>query len=385
MNRFPREDYRVLEPYAPDRRPVAVDLSDNTNRWGPHPAALAVLRNASPDSLTRYPSVYADALKSAVAERVGVPEECVATGCGSDDLLDSTFRAVSPGGGTVSYMDPTFSMIPIFARMNGLESVAVSWREGEEDPTRLLGAGTGETTDTGTAGGPDAAVDATPDAIYVCAPNNPTGLVPRKGWMEELLEAVGNDGPVVLLDEAYAEFADESWVGRAPETRRLLVLRTLSKAFGLAGLRIGYAVGSAEVIAEVEKSRGPYKVGRIDEEAAVQALRAPSNWIDDIVRQTRENRTRLIGELDDRMFRPLPSQGNFVFLPVAPRTSGEVTAELRERGVAVRPFSGVPELGDGVRVTIGPWETLERFLDALDEVIPSGGVPAPAGSGGSGS
>lgn len=349
MSSFPRKDYGALEPYAPDRRPVAVDLSDNTNRWGPHPAALAVIRNASPESLTRYPGVYADTLKSAVAERWGVPGECVATGCGSDDLLDSTFRAVSAGGGIVAYMDPTFSMIPIFSRMNGLESVAVPWSEAEEDPERLVETGA--------------------DAVYVCAPNNPTGLVPRPGWLDDLLEAVGPDGPVVVLDEAYAEFADESWVARAPDTRRLLVLRTLSKAFGLAGLRIGYAVGPAEVVAEVEKSRGPYKVGRIDEEAAVQALRAPTDWIDDIVRQSRDNRTRLIGELDDRQLRPLPSQGNFVFLPVAPRSTSEVTAGLRERGIAVRPFPDVPGLGDGVRITIGPWEMMERFLDALDEVL----------------
>ncbi|MFP3947402.1 MAG: pyridoxal phosphate-dependent aminotransferase [Longimicrobiales bacterium] len=346
---FPREDYRVLEPYAPDRRPVAVDLSDNTNRWGPHPAALAVFRNASPESLTRYPSVYADTLKSAVAERWDVPGECVATGCGSDDLLDSTFRAVSAGGGAVAYMDPTFSMIPIFSRMNGLESVAVPWSEAEEDPDRLVATGAA--------------------AVYVCAPNNPTGLVPRSGWLEGLLDAVGPEGPVVVLDEAYAEFADESRITTAPDTRRLLVLRTLSKAFGLAGLRIGYAVGPADVVAEVEKSRGPYKVGRIDEEAAVQALRASGEWIDGIVRQTRDNRTRLIGELDDRQLRPLPSQGNFVFLPVAPRTTAEVTKGLRDRGVAVRPFPDVPELGDGVRVTIGPWEMMERFLNALDEVI----------------
>ncbi len=110
-------------------------------------------------------------------------------------------------------------------------------------------------------------------------------------------------------------------------------------------------------------------MGRIDEEAAVQALRASTEWIDDIVRRTRDNRTRLIGELDDRRLRPLPSQGNFVFLPVAPRSTSEVTAGLRERGVAVRPFPDVPELGDGVRITIGPWEMMERFLDALDEVL----------------
>lgn len=376
MTGFPRADYAPLEPYAPDRRPVAVDLSDNTNRWGPHPAALAVLRNASPESLTRYPSVYADALKEVIAERWDVPVDAVATGCGSDDLLDSIFRAVSAGGGTVAYMDPTFSMIPIFARMNGLEARAVPWSEAEADPFRLLsrsGDSPGDASadpSTGVGESSSAETVAPPDAVYVCAPNNPTGRVPRSGWMDELMEAGGPDGPVIVLDEAYGEFAEESWLTRAPASHRLLVLRTLSKAFGLAGLRIGYAVGPPEVVAELEKSRGPYKVGRIDEEAAVQALRAPGDWIDGIVRETKENRARLLRELEERGFEPLPSQANFVFLPVAPNSTREVTAGLRERGVAVRPFPALPGLGDGVRVTVGPWEMMERFLGALDEVIP---------------
>lgn len=375
MTGFPREDYAPLEPYAPDRRPVAVDLSDNTNRWGPHPAALAVLRNASPESLTRYPSVYADALKEVIAQKWDVPVDAVTTGCGSDDLLDSIFRAVSGGGGTVTYMDPTFSMIPIFARMNGLRARDVPWDEAQADPSRLLAADDDPSADVsaGAAGGPAAPASTdpsrSPDAVYVCAPNNPTGLVPRSGWMEELMEAGGPDGPVIVLDEAYGEFAEESWVSRAPASRRLLVLRTLSKAFGLAGLRIGYAVGPPEVVAELEKSRGPYKVGRIDEDAAIRALRAPDDWIDGIVRETKENRARLRRELEDRGFEPLPSQANFIFLPVAPRSTREVTAGLRERDVAVRPFPDVPGLGDGVRVTVGPWEMMERFLGALDEVL----------------
>lgn len=358
MSGFPREDYRLLEPYAPDRRPVEVDLSDNTNQWGPHPAALAALRNAAPEGLTRYPSVYADEVKRAVARRYGVPEESVATGCGSDDLLDSAFRSVSAAGGKVAYMDPTFSMIPIFARMNGLASVAIPWDEAVDDPERLVAGD--------------------PDAVYVCAPNNPTGLLPPAGWLDRLLDAGGAEGPVIVLDEAYAEFAGRSELPRAPHTDRLLVLRTLSKAFGLAGLRVGFAVGPRTVVAEVEKSRGPYKVGRIDEEAAIRALEDPDGWIDGIVEKTLTNRARLARELEARGYLPLPSRGNFVFLPMEAGTAEDVTAGLRSRGVAVRPFPGLAGTGDGIRVTVGPWEMLERFLAALDDAISSGAAPLEA-------
>lgn len=354
MTAFPRDDYRSLERYAPDRRPVAVDLSDNTNRWGPHPGALEVLRGASPESLTHYPSVYADDLREAVARRFGVEASSVATGCGSDDLLDSAFRSVSAGGGRVACLDPTFSMIPTFARMNGLACAAVPWAEAEARPGRIL--------------------EEDPDLIYLCSPNNPTGAELTAAWIEALLEAGGEDGPVVVLDEAYADFSGVSHLPRAPTTRRLLVLRTLSKAYGLAGLRIGFAVGPEEVVAELEKSRGPYKVGRLDEEAAIRALEDRSGWVEEIVEKTAGNRARLMEELERRGHRPLPSRANFVLLPVPSAGAAGVTAGLRQRDVAVRPFPGLPDLGDAVRVTVGPWELLERFLSALDEVLPPAGL-----------
>lgn len=359
MSAFPRPDYRTLAPYAPDRRPVAVDLSDNTNLWGPHPAALAALRGAGDDALARYPSVYADDLRRAVAARWSVAPDAVATGCGSDDLLDSTFRAVHRPDGVVAFPGPTFSMIPTFARMNGLGVREVPWNAARDDPGLLL---VGD-----------------PAAIYVCDPNNPTGSHMPEGWVDALLAAGGARGPVVVLDEAYADFAGRSELTRAPDTDRLLVLRTLSKAYGLAGLRVGFAVGGPEVAAEVEKARGPYKVGRIDEAAAVPALEDEEGWVPGIVEATRRNRARLAEELRDRRLAPRPSRANFLLVPV--EDARETAARLRVRGVAVRPFPGLPGIGDAVRVTVGPWALLERFLEALDGDCPSGPRGPEGGDG----
>ena len=125
--RFPREDYRSLDLYAPDRRPVPIDLTDNTNRWGAHPAALAAVRAADDDALTRYPDLYADDLKAAISRRYGVPVQSITTGCGSDDVLDSAFRAAGPEGGRVVFPGPTFSMIDPFARMNGRTPIELPW------------------------------------------------------------------------------------------------------------------------------------------------------------------------------------------------------------------------------------------------------------------
>ena len=356
MSPFPRPEYGPLDRYAPDRRPVATDLSDNTSLRGPHPAARMALREASDEDLTRYPSVYADAFREAAARHHGIPPESVVTGCGSDDLLDSAFRAVAAPGEGVAYLTPTFSMVEIFARMNALEPTPVPrGAPGEPlpSPARLL--------------------EADPALVYLCSPNNPTGEVLPPEWVEELLDAGGPRGPVVLLDEAYADFAEGSLASRAPATERLMVLRTLSKAYGLAGLRLGYALGSEEVVAEVEKSRGPYKVSRPAEAAAQAALDDDSGWVAQGVEEARESRRRLVEELEERGFRPPTSGANFVLVPLDEgKDAARLTAELRDEGVAVRPFPALPGVGEAVRVTVGPWSLMERFLEALDRTGASG-------------
>lgn len=349
VSRFPRADYAPLEPYDPGRSPVEVDLSDNTNLWGPNPAALDAVRQAPSEALTRYPSVYAHEVKEAVAQRYGVPVDSVTTGCGSDDLLDSAFRASAVPPGLVTYPAPTFSMVERFARMNGLEARGFPWSRVDVDPARLL-------------------LDE-PDVIYVCRPNNPTGTSTPRDWLLGLLALGGADGPLVVLDEAYADFADDTFIRGAPETDRLLVLRTLSKLHGLAGLRVGFAVGPSALVQEVEKSRGPYKVSHIGAIAALAALGDISGWSDGIRARTLKNRDRLAEALRSRGLQPLPSQANFLLFSVEPANALEVNRAFRERGVAVRPFPQLPEVGDALRVTIGPWELMETFLTALDELL----------------
>ena len=369
MTPFPRDSYRPLEPYTPDRRPIAVDLLDNTNRWGTHPDALSVVRTAAPEELLRYPPVYADQLKAQVSRRFGVPPEAISTGCGSDDLLDSAFRAACEPGEGVAYIPPTFSMIEIFAHMNAARALPVErGRPGPETPFGALPD-------------PERLLEQEPALIYVCRPNNPTGEVHPEAWIEALVERAEPAGPVVLLDEAYVDFmggtdptgpaGETGLLQRAAASRRTVVLRTLSKAYGLAGLRVGFAVGAPEVIAEIEKSRGPYKVNRLAEAAAVAALADEPAWVPEICREVVVQRSRMIQELTRLGLPPLPSGANFLLVPLSPGglTAGELTAALRDRDVAVRPFPGLPGLGDAVRVTVGPRREMDLFLDALQQVL----------------
>lgn len=349
---FPRPDYRTLTRYVPERPPLAVDLSDNTNLWGTHPAALAVVRDAPPDALARYPTPYADALRDAAARRHNVSPDEVTTGCGSDDVLDSLWRALAEDGGIITHIAPTFSMVEPLSRMNGRTPRAVPWSQALADPERLF--------------------DADPLMVYLCRPNNPTGHHPPSEWVEEVLAIAGADGPVVLIDEAYADFADDDWTARAAAHPRAVAVRTLSKVFGLAGLRVGYGVGSATLVGEIEKSRGPYKVGRVAEAAAVAALDDDAGWVPTTVRAAVESRERLRAALVERGTPPLPSAANFLLIPVPEGRALPLAESLRQEGVGTRPFPAAPDVGDALRVTVGPWPMMERFLAAWDRVRDGG-------------
>jgi histidinol-phosphate aminotransferase len=340
-----RPEWSDLELYRPPQAPVAINLSDNTSRFGVPPAALAVLRDESMTAVTRYPDTYASPLKEALAGYAGVTPAEIATGCGSDDILDSSFRAFARPGERLAYLAPTFPMAAYFARMNGIASTSTPLSpDGTFDPELLLAGD--------------------PALVYLCTPNNPTGAALDPAAVERVLARARG---VVIVDEAYAEFAGPGWLARAPRLPGVLVARTMSKAFGLAGLRVGYACGSAELVQQVELSRGPFKVTSVAERVATAAVRHDVDWVRARAAEAVTLRERLADELRARGFAPLPSAANFVLVPVpgAPR----VAAAMRARGVAVRPFAALPGIGDALRITAAPWNELELALAALTEAL----------------
>jgi histidinol-phosphate aminotransferase len=210
---------------------------------------------------------------------------------------------------------------------------------------------------------------ARPRLIYICRPNNPTGDSARAADVVRLADSF--DG-VVLVDEAYADFADDDLLRTAVGSGNVIVLRTMSKACGMAGLRVGFAVGPSRLIAEVTKSRGPYKVSSVAERAGEAVLRDGQEWVDWCVQQTRVNRSRLREALGLSGHDALPSDANFVLIRLPDRAGGaqNVADRLRRHGIGVRPFAALPGLGDCIRVTIGPWNMMQAFLDALEAEVP---------------
>ncbi|MES3035020.1 MAG: histidinol-phosphate transaminase [Gemmatimonadota bacterium] len=336
-----RAAYNDVPLYDPRRTPVKLDLTDNTNLWGVPPNAERAIREFAASTVTRYPTLYGTELKTALAKHAGVTPDMVVTGCGSDDILDSAMRAFGNEGDLVAATDPTFAMVPIFAKMNVMRSVLVTeLPDHEVDAQALLATGA--------------------KVIYVCSPNNPTGALVARKTLEMLID---NASGVLIVDEAYVEFAGVSNVDLLARSPRLMLVRTLSKAFGLAGLRVGYALGHPSLVAEVEKSRGPYKVNALAEHVAVTALQKDVQWVEEHIQLAIENRDRLTIELLKLGLDPMPSSANFVCVPVPDCVA--VGLAMREKGVGVRPFPNLPRVGDCLRISVGPWPMVDQCVKVL--------------------
>jgi histidinol-phosphate aminotransferase len=304
-----------------------------------------VLRELPPSSFTRYPEPYAESLKEAIAGYAGVDPAFVVTGCGSDDVLDSAVRSFARPGDRLAFSDPTFVMVPALAIVNDLECARIPF-------AGAFGLDV------------DALLAARARVIYVCSPNNPTGTTAAVPQVARLAD---ESRALVIVDEAYVEFTDTPGCIELARTRpNVLVVRTMSKAFGLAGLRVGYGIGAPGLVREVEKSRGPFKVTAPGALAARAALREDIPWMRLQARLAVEARSVLVAELTRRGIATIPSSANFVLaaLPNAPA----IARRMREvnGGVAVRPFSRLPGIGDALRITVGPADEMTAALDALD-------------------
>ena len=359
--------------YAGTESPCAVDVSDNTNLWGSPPSALAAIRDAAREGageVARYPRAYSSELVSRLLAHHGFKRMDgvdVVVGCGSDDVLDAAMRAFSVDGARIAYSVPTFSMISTFARLSGLTAVEIPLRDDfDVDVGRLIDAGANLT--------------------YLCAPNNPTGTAVTRAAVERVLS--GTTG-IVIVDEAYAEFGSSSLMDLVTQSPRLLVTRTFSKAFGLAGVRVGYGVGSEALTDLVARARGPYKVSVPGERAAIATLGAGPGglgWVHEHVGEAVAMRAHLQAALAALGLRVLPSDANFVFAPL--REAEAVARCMLGAGVRVRAMSGLDgpgalreEGGAGLRIGVAPFPVMEVVIAALRAALETVAPHRLSGSG----
>lgn len=327
----------------------AVKLASNENPLGPSPRALEAARAAVND-VHRYPDGAAWALRDRLARFYDVRIEEIVQGGGSNELLDLAVRAFATPEHHIVFAEPSFVVYRIAALAGGVPFTAVPLVQHTHDLPAMAAAVTPRTR-----------------LLFVANPNNPTGTHVGRAAVERLLREVPEE-VIVVMDEAYFEYADAADYPDSLKLRelreRLIVMRTFSKAYGLAGLRIGYAIGPAKLIDYMNRIRPPFNVSLPGQAAAVAALDDQPH-----VAKSRElnaaERTRLTERLQGMGLSVAPSQANFVLVDVG-RPARPVYDALLRLGVIVRPFASLPT---SLRVTVGLARENDRFLAALAEVL----------------
>jgi histidinol-phosphate aminotransferase len=340
-------------PSAANSSTRMVRLNRNESAYGPSEGAKAAFQDALKE-VNRYPGEEAENLRAAVAELHGVRPENITLGCGSTGIMRMAAEACLRPGKTLVAASPTFDFIGHAAQLVGAEvRSAPLTRDYGHDLNAML-----------------ARTDATTGLLYICNPNNPTGTLTPRSDLEAFLPKV-RSGVSVLIDEAYHDYVTPtetyaSWAARAVDNPQLIVTRTFSKIYGLAGLRVGYAISSAETAKRLAGRRLPMDVSVVAARVALAALSDPA-YVKKIAKLNEDDRQEFFNQANARMLRCLDSQTNSVLLRTA-TTGKEVVDMLRARGVLVS--AGYPWFEKHIRVSLGLPDDMLAFWHAWDSAMP---------------
>lgn len=340
----------ALAPYRQGKQagPHAFKLSSNENPFDPLPSVAAALQHTTP--INRYPDATAGRLRARLGERYGVEPDQVHVAAGSVSILHQLILATATVGDEVIYAWRSFEAYPSLPLVAGATGVQVPLTtESRHDLEAMADAVTERTR-----------------AIILCTPNNPTGPIITSAEFAAFVERVPSD-VLIILDEAYAEFVTTPGAVNGLDERvfeqhpNVVVLRTFSKAYGLAGLRIGYAIGHVAVLNAARATGIPLSVTSAAENAAIASLDAEPELLERVA-VIIERRTRLVDGLRAQGWNVPDAQANFIWLAAGERT-GEVAAAFVENDLVVRPFSG-----DGIRISVGEEDSIARVLEIAAQV-----------------
>ncbi len=342
-----RPNIEAMEGYVPGEQPRGegvIKLNTNECPYPPPPAVRKAIRAAVNGDLRKYPDPLSTAVREKVAEVYGTKPERVIVGNGSDDLLTMLIRAAAGPRRKVAYPVPTYSLYPTLCEIENATRREVPFPDDFSLPPKL-----------GKANAP---------LTFVANPNSPSGtLIPPK----ELARLARQLDGLLVIDEAYADFAGENCMKLVGRHRNVVVLRTFSKSFSLCGVRLGFAVAREEVIAGLMKVKDSYNVNRLAQAAGVAALENIEAMQKNVER-IRATRTRLTRGLEQFGWYVYPSQSNFVFARVRPpHTARELYGALKTRRILVR-FFDAPGLDDGLRITVGSDREIDALLAALRQL-----------------
>lgn len=339
-----RSTVRDLQMYYNPELHGEVRLDTNTNVLGSNPAAAEYLRDFKGD-LNGYPNTYSDGLRDALADLYGLERENFVIGSGSDEMLDVSFKTFTEwGDGSVSPV-PSYTLYEYFMKLNGGKCVGVDLDEDFQLDV-------------------DAMLKPKGKVIIMPSPNNPTGNCFRPKDVEEILNRTEG---IVIVDEAYGEYADDTMVDRVNEFDNLIVLKTFSKAYAMAALRVGYAVASRSTAEMMNCVKIPYSVNMVSEGAAIAAVK-DQEFIKRSKQMVKEQRPLLSASLKKLGFEPFPSDSNFI-LARAPIDHAELVAKLKQKGVLIRDFGAKRRTENCIRTTVGTEELNKLLLSKIEEVL----------------
>jgi histidinol-phosphate aminotransferase len=344
----PRAVIAEMTGYTPGEQPGpgerVIKLNTNENPYPPSPRVMDAIRSLDPERLRRYPPPMSDGFRAAAARALGVTPDMILAGNGSDEILAMVVRTYLGPGDILAYPDPTYSLYPVLGRIGEVKVAEIPWGPGWGLPVDALCASGAR-------------------AVFFANPNAPSGtLVPPAR-----VRALATRFPgVVLVDEAYVDFADESCLPLLADCPNLIITRTVSKGYSLAGLRFGWAVAAPATIAQLSKVKDSYNCDALSIVAATAALE-DQDHARDTWQRVRAERARLSGELVRRGWAVIPSAANFL-LATGPGGDGHALyAALKGRGILVRYFDK-PGLTDKIRITVGTPAQNDALLAALDEL-----------------
>jgi histidinol-phosphate aminotransferase len=355
MSRFWSAVVHGLTPYVPGEQPKLdnlVKLNTNEHPYGPSPRALEAIRAATTDALRLYPDPNADALKAALAQRFGVQARQVFVGNGSDEVLAHAFMALLKHDKPLWFPDVSYSFYPVYCGLYGVAHQTVpladdfSIRADDYLPHDGQQAG----------------------AIIFPNPNAPTGRLMSLADVERVV--AGNPDAVVLVDEAYVDFGGQSAVTLVDRYPNLLVVHTFSKSRSLAGLRVGYAIGHADLIDALERVKNSFNSYPLDRLALAGAVASVEDeaFFQDSCRKVIATRETLVSQMQALGFEVLPSAANFIFARHPQRDGAELAAALRQRAIIVRHFKQ-PRIDQFLRITIGTDAQCATLVAALGEIL----------------
>ena len=356
-----RETIKRIIPYSPGKSSAEVmkelgiekvtKLASNENPLGPSPLAVAAMRELA-DGVFVYPDPQCVELTNALSERLDVPTETIVVGRGSDEVLHMLGLGFVGEGDNLVYPTPPFAMYPITARLMGAEERPVEHEDYRHDLQAMSDA-----------------IDENTKLVFICNPYNPLGTIVTADEVDAFMDRVP-DTCIVVFDEAYFEYVDDPAYPDAlqyvREDRRCAVLRTFSKAWALAGLRVGYGIMPEDIATVVKQVREPFNVGIMAQAAAVASLQDPDQ-VPRSVANNRAGKEYLYAQFDEMGLEYVPTQSNFIMVNVG-IDSVECFDALMRQGVTVRT-GDIFGLETWIRVTIGLPEENQRFIEALKVVL----------------